>query len=235
MSFAWLQHAARSAASARSADRKADQQGVVVQHCGIPWVSPDPLLKGWHDSTFSHILLSVLRREAPRGGRSSRFRSSRPRGFTGTRVARLPVGGKSLRGKSLRLVWACCRVCSAPGRARGYQTSKTTTPMHVARTVGRKGGMMMLMREGAREAAMMIGVDGRRRRHSSAALSTYPRRTRDVGGARTRGRGRHRPPGGHRVALRLERERTVDEHEKWGENAVRTPRQNATTWAEMGA
>jgi len=94
---------------------------------------------------------------------------------------------------------------------------------------------MMLMREGEREAAMMIGVDGRRRRHSSAALSTYPRRTRDVGGARTRGRGRHRPPGGHRVALRLERERTVDEHEKWGENAVRTPRQNATTWAEMGA
>ena len=69
MSFAWLQHAARSAASARSADRKADQQGVVVQHCGIPWVSPDPLLKGWHDSTFSHVLLSVLRRETPRGGR----------------------------------------------------------------------------------------------------------------------------------------------------------------------
>ena len=67
--------------------------------------------------------------------------------------------------------------------------------------------MMMLMREGAREAAMMIGVDGRRRRHSSAALSTYPRRARDVGGARTRGRGRHRPPGGHRVALRLEKER----------------------------
>ena len=63
MSFAWLQHAARSAASARSADRKADQQGVVVQHCGIPWVSPDPLLKGWHDSTFSHVLLSVLRRD----------------------------------------------------------------------------------------------------------------------------------------------------------------------------
>ena len=174
MSFAWLQHAARSAASARSADRKADQQGVVVQHCGIPWVSPDPLLKGWHDSPFSHVLLSVLRRETSRANSVSRFRSSRQRGFTGTRVARLPVGGKSLRGKSLRLVWACCRVCSAPGRARGYQTSKTTTPMHVARTVGRKGRMMMLMREGAREAAMMIGVDGRRRRHSSAALSTYP-------------------------------------------------------------
>ena len=65
----------------------------------------------------------------------------------------------------------------------------------------------MMMREGAREAAMMIGVDGRRRRHSSAALSTYRGRTRDVGGARTRGRGRHRPPGGHRVALRLEKER----------------------------
>ena len=65
-----------------------------------------------------------------------------------------------------------------------------------------------MMREGAREAAMMIGaVDGRRRRHSSAVLSTYPRRTRDVGGARTRGRGRHRPPGEHRVALRLEKER----------------------------
>ena len=77
----------------------------------------------------------------------------------------------------------------------------------------------MLMREGAREAAMMIGVDGRRRRHSSAALSTYPRRTRDVGGARTRGRGRHRPPGGHRVALRLERER-----ERWTstKNGVKT-------------
>ena len=149
----------------------------------------------------------------------SRFRSSRPWGFTGTRVARLPVGGKSLRGKSLRLVWACCRVCSAPGRARGYQTSKTTTPMHVARSVGRKGRMMMLMREGAREAAMMIGVDGRRRRHSSAALSTYPRRARDVGGARTRGRGRHRPPGGHRVALRLEKER-----ERWTstKNGVKT-------------
>jgi len=78
---------------------------------------------------------------------------------------------------------------------------------------------MMLMREGAREAAMMIGVDGRRRRHSSAALSTYPRRTRDVGGARTRGRGRRRPPGGHRVALRLERER-----ERWTstKNGVKT-------------
>ena len=64
-----LENAARSAASARSADRKADQQGVVVQHCGIPWVSPGPLLKGWHDFTFSHVLLSVLRRETPRGGR----------------------------------------------------------------------------------------------------------------------------------------------------------------------
>ena len=169
-----------------------------------------------------HLLPRTLIRITPRdpARRSpSRFRSSRQWGFTGTRVARLPVGGKSLRGKSLRLVWACCRVCSAPGRARGYQTSKTTTPMHVARSVGRKGRMMMLMREGAREAAMMIGVDGRRRRHSSAALSTYPRRTRDVGGARTRGRGRRRPPGGHRVALRLERER-----ERWTstKNGVKT-------------
>ena len=33
-----------------------------MQHCGIPWGSPGPLLKGWHDFTFSHVLLSVLRR-----------------------------------------------------------------------------------------------------------------------------------------------------------------------------
>ena len=66
-------------------------------------------------------------------------------------------------------------------------------------------------------------------------------RTRDVGGARARGRGRHRPPGGHRVmslAISWERRLAVDEHEQMGEDAVRTPRQKCDhlgRYVDMGA
>ena len=64
-------------------------------------------------------------------------------------------------------------------------------------------------------------------------------RTRDVGGARARGRGRHRPPGGHRVmslAISWERRLAVDEHEKWVKTRSGHRGKSVTTWwADMGA
>ena len=83
-----MQHAARSAASARSADRRVvtpARSCRSAQWHTLPNVSPDPLLKGQHDFTFSHIFYAVT----PRDFANSvlRFRVSRPWGFTGLRLA----------------------------------------------------------------------------------------------------------------------------------------------------